>query len=34
MTPEANAREKIDAKLAKSGWVIQDIRQINPMASL
>lgn len=34
MTPEAKAREKIDTKLAKAGWVIQDMCQINPKASL
>lgn len=34
MTPEAKAREKIDTKLIKSGWVIQDMCQINPIASL
>lgn len=28
MTPEAKAREKIDTKLIKSGWVIQDMCQI------
>lgn len=34
MTPEAIAREKIDTKLIKSGWAIQDMCQINPIASL
>lgn len=34
MTPEAKAREKIDTKLIKSGWIIQDLTQINPIASL
>lgn len=34
MTPEAKAREKIDARLIKSGWIVQDMNQINPMASL
>jgi len=34
MTPEAKAREKIDARLVKSGWIVQDMKQINPMASL
>lgn len=34
MTSEAKAREKIDTKLIKSGWVIQDMSQINPIASL
>ena len=34
MTPEAKARELIDERLKQSGWVIQDMEQINPMASL
>ncbi|MCM1261438.1 MAG: DEAD/DEAH box helicase family protein [Butyrivibrio sp.] len=34
MTPETKAREKIDAKLVKSGWIVQDMHQINPIASL
>lgn len=34
MTPEAKAREQIDASLTSSGWVLQDISRINPMASL
>ena len=34
MTPETKAREKIDAKLGKAGWIIQDMRQISPMAAL
>jgi hypothetical protein len=34
MTPEANAREKIDHKLAQVGWRAQDFRQINPGAPL
>lgn len=34
MTPEAKAREKIDVRLVKSGWIVQDMKQINPMASL
>ena len=33
MTPEHKAREAIDAKLYQSGWVIQDVKQINPAAS-
>lgn len=34
MTPEATARQQIDARLEQSGWVIQDLREVNPMASL
>lgn len=34
MTPEAKAREEIDRKLAQSGWVIQDVKEVNLMASL
>ncbi len=34
MTPEQKAREVIDKKLIQSGWVIQDIRELNPSASL
>ena len=34
MTPEEKARELIDKRLEQSGWVIQDMRQVNPMASL
>ena len=34
MTPEQKARESINLKLRQSGWVIQDIRDINPLASL
>ncbi len=34
MTPEEKAREQIDKKLAESGWVIQNLNQLNPMASL
>ncbi len=29
MTPEAKARELIDAKLEAAGWVVQDTKQIN-----
>lgn len=29
MTPEAKAREKIDARLTESGWVVQDKNQLN-----
>ena len=34
MTPEEQARLKIDERLTRSGWVIQDLRQVNPMAAL
>ena len=34
MTPEQKAREQIDNKLELSGWVIQDLSGVNPMASL
>ena len=34
MTPEERARELIDKRLEQSGWVIQDMRQVNPLASL
>lgn len=33
MTPEQKARESIDRRLVQAGWVIQDYRQLNPMAS-
>jgi len=34
MTPEAKAREAIDKKLEQAGWVLQDMKQLNPRASL
>ncbi len=34
MTPEAKARIEIDKKLIASGYVIQDIKSLNPAASL
>jgi type I restriction enzyme R subunit len=34
MGPEQKAREKIDRKLEESGWMVQDINQLNPTASL
>ena len=34
MTPEQEARIKIDAKLIQSGWVIQDVKTLNLSASL
>lgn len=32
MTPEQKARESIDQRLTQSGWILQDIRQLNPVA--
>lgn len=34
MTPEERARAAIDARLKQSGWVLQDLSHVNPMASL
>lgn len=34
MTPEEKARKIIDEKLEQSGWIIQDLAMVNPMASL
>ena len=34
MTPEERARQLIDVRLVKSGWVIQNFQSVNPMASL
>ena len=34
MTPEERARQLIDARLEQSGWVVQDLEKVNPMASL
>ena len=34
MTPEAKARAVIDDKLIQAGWALQDIKQLNPGASL
>ena len=34
MTPEQKAREVIDNKLAQSGWVVQDRKQLNLLAGL
>ena len=34
MTPEAKARETIDHKLAKAGWVVQDLKQLNLAAAV
>ena len=34
MTPEEKARQLIDARLVQSGWAVQDLEKVNPMASL
>lgn len=34
MTPEEQARQHIDERLVQAGWVLQDLRQVNPFASL
>lgn len=34
MTPETKARQVIDKKLEQAGWVLQDMRDLNPTASL
>jgi type I restriction enzyme R subunit len=34
MTPEAKARQQIDQKLEQTGWVIQDMKQINLSAGM
>ena len=34
MSPEEKARQLIDARLAQAGWVVQDLSEVNPMASL
>ena len=34
MSPEQKAREIIDRKLQESGWVVQDVKQLNPTVSL
>ena len=33
MTPEAEARLKIDERLVQAGWVVQNIKQLNPCAA-
>ncbi len=33
MTPEEQARERIDERLEQSGWVVQDLKKVNLMAS-
>ena len=34
MTPEEKSRQLIDARLIQSGWVLQDLKSVNPTASL
>lgn len=34
MTPEAKARQVIDEKLKISGWTVQDMKELNPSASI
>lgn len=34
MSPEEQARLKIDDKLAQAGWVIQDMKQLNLGAAI
>ncbi len=34
MTPENEARVLIDERLEKAGWLLQDIKEVNPMAGL
>ena len=34
MTPESKARQQIDLKLEKAGWVIQDLKQLNLSAGV
>ena len=34
MTPEQKARENIDKKLEQAGWTVQDMKQLNSIASL
>ena len=34
MTPEQEAREVIDKKLRQSGWIVQNMNEVNPMAAL
>lgn len=33
MTPEAKAREVIDQKLRDAAWMLQDLKQFNPLVS-
>jgi type I restriction enzyme R subunit len=34
MTPEAAARQQIDQKLRQAGWVVQDLKALNPSAGM
>ncbi|MBQ9662419.1 MAG: hypothetical protein IJV40_04630 [Oscillospiraceae bacterium] len=34
MMPEQQARQQIDARLQQAGWIVQDLKKVNPMASL
>ena len=34
MTPGEKVRQLIDARLEQSGWIVQDLCNVNPMASL
>lgn len=34
MEPEQKARKVIDKKLEQSGWIVQDVKKLNPTASL
>ena len=34
MEPEQKARKVIDKKLEQSGWIVQDVKKLNPIASL
>ena len=34
MSPEEKARQIIDTRLEQAGWILQDLQNINPMASL
>ena len=34
MTPEEKARQLIDERLKQSGWLLQDLQEVNPVASL
>ena len=34
MTPEARARQQIDAMLARAGWIVQDRHAVNLYAGL
>ncbi len=32
--PEAEARKEIDRRLEAAGWILQDRRDVNPLAAL